>query len=59
MWKIQLTLAINFISSEDNDEEHAVHSKSVNKEIKADEVIEELFGSFVKYIKANWKIDEK
>ena len=47
MWKIQLTLAINFISSEDNDEERAVHSKSVNKEIKADKVIEELFGSFV------------
>ena len=41
--KIQLTIAINFISSKNNDEEHAVHSKIDNKEIminhKADKVI--------------------
>ena len=46
-WKIQLTIAINFMSSEDNDEERAVHSKSDNIEImfndKSDEVIEEFF----------------
>ena len=28
MWKIQLTIANNFISSIDNDEEHVMHSKS-------------------------------
>ena len=43
-WKIQLTLAINFISSKDNDEEEYVMlSKNYNKEImsneKADKVI--------------------
>ena len=49
--KIQLTVAINFISSKDNDEEHVIHSKSDNIEIlindKSDEVIEKLFESFL------------
>ena len=49
LWKIQLTIAINSISSRDTDEERAMHSKSDNMEImindKADEVIEELFQS--------------
>ena len=48
-WKIQLTMAINFISSIDNDEERVMHSKSDNIEImvndEADEVIKELFDS--------------
>ena len=42
--KIQLTIAINFISSKHNDEEHVMHSKSEKMEImindRADEVIE-------------------
>ena len=42
-WKIQLTIANNFISSIDNYEENVMHSKSDNMEImikdKADEVI--------------------
>ena len=41
--KTQLTIANNFISSIDNDEEHLMHSKSDNKEIfindRAPEVI--------------------
>ena len=41
--KIQLTIAINFISSVDNNEEHVMHSKSHNIEImindEANEVI--------------------
>ena len=45
--KIQLTIAINFISSEDTDEEPVIHSKSDSIWImiydKADEVNEELF----------------
>ena len=43
MWKIQLTIANDFIPSIDNDEECVMHSKSDNIEImindKADEVI--------------------
>ena len=46
-WKIQLTIAINFIFSKDNDEEHVRHSKGDNIQImindKANEVIKELF----------------
>ena len=42
-WKIQLTIANNFISSIDNDEEHLIHSKCDNIGImindEADEVI--------------------
>ena len=45
--KIQLTIAINFIFSKDNDEEHVRHSKSDDIKIminnKANEVIKELF----------------
>ena len=33
MWKIQLTVANNFISSIDNDQEHVMHSKRDNIEI--------------------------
>ena len=29
-WKIQLTIAINFISSKDVDEKHLMHSKNDN-----------------------------
>ena len=51
MWKIQLTITINFISykvnDKDNDKEHIRLSKSDNKETmindKAGEVVEELF----------------
>ena len=46
-WKIQLAIAINFVSSEDNDEEHVMHSRSDNTElmINDEEVIEEYFQS--------------
>ena len=46
-WKIQLTRALNVISSKDIDEECVMHSKSDNIEIviydKADRVMEEVF----------------
>ena len=46
-WKIQLTIAINFFSSKNNDEEPVMHSKSDNTEImikdKTNEVIKKLF----------------
>ena len=45
-WKIQLTIANNFMSSMDNDEEPVMHSKRDNLEImindEADKVTEEL-----------------
>ena len=47
--KIQLKIAINFMSSEDNNEECVMHSKSENVKImmndKEDKVIEERFQS--------------
>ena len=49
-WKIQLKLAINFMSSKDTNKEHLIHSKSFNIETtihdKADQVIAELFELF-------------
>ena len=49
--EIQLTLAINFMSSKYNDEERVMRSKSDNIEImnndKENEVIEELFQSLL------------
>ena len=46
-WKIQLTIANNFISSIDNDKDHAIPSKSDNIEItitdEADKVIKNVF----------------
>ena len=50
--KIQLTMAINFISSKDSDETGIVHTKSNNAEImvgsQTDEIIEDLFEFFLK-----------
>ena len=51
IWKIQMTIAINFISSKDNDEGCVIHSKSDNIEImindKVDEVMKLHFLSFL------------
>ena len=48
-WKIQLKIAMNSISSKDNDKERAIHSKIDNIEImindEADEVVKKLFKS--------------
>ena len=50
-WQTQLAIAIKFISSEDNGEKRAMHSKSDNIEImnndKADEITEERFQSLL------------
>ena len=58
-WKIELTIAINFISSKDNDEVHVIHSKSNNIEIttydKAYEASKNFLNRFLKYIKLGWK----
>ena len=59
IWKIQLIISNNFISSLDNDEERVMHSKSDNIEImindEADDIIEELFDS----LKKRFRIDER
>ena len=48
-WKIQLTIAINFISSKDAEEERVMHPRSNNIKftfyIDANEVVDEVFGS--------------
>ena len=50
-WKIQLTMAIKFISSKDSDEICTMHTKSNNVEImmgsETDEIIVDLFNSFL------------
>ena len=55
-WKIQLTIAINFISSIDNDEERVMHSKSDNLEVMvndgADKVTTELFN----FLKSRYQV---
>ena len=52
MWKIHLTIAINFISSKDNGEEVLMNAKSNKKEImindKADEVTKKLLKLIIK-----------
>ena len=56
-WKIQLTMAIDFISSKDSDEIRTVHTKSHNTEIimgnKTDEIIAELFKSLLQNYQKN------
>ena len=56
-WKIELTIANNFISSIDRDEEHLIHSKSDHVETmindKAGEVIKEPFDSLKNRYKNN------
>ena len=51
-WKIQLTMAINFISSKDFDDTRTMHTKINNVEImigsETDEIIKDLFESFLK-----------
>ena len=57
-WKIQLSVAISFISSKpDSDETHITHTKSNNIEIMigsgTNEVIEELFKSLLRKYQEN------
>ena len=50
-WKIQLTMAMNFIFLKDTDEERVMHSKIGNIEIMSsddpEETVEELFESLL------------
>ena len=62
-WKIQLTMAINFISSIDSDETHTMHTKCNNVEImmgsETDEIIEDLFESIAKISRRVRRINER
>ena len=53
--KIQITMSISFISSNDSDETHNLRTKSNNVEImmgdETDEIMDELFNIFHKIIK--------
>ena len=50
-WKIQLTIAINFMSSKDHDQRVVIDSRSNNRELmitdKEDNIIKELFQSLL------------
>ena len=47
-WKIQLTIATNFMSSNNNDEERVMNLKSdIRKIMINDEVVKELFQSLL------------
>ena len=49
IWKIHLTIAINFISSKDSEKEHVIHLNSDNIKFtsycEVNEVVNELFKS--------------
>ena len=51
IWKIQLTIAINFFPPKDDEEERVMHSKSNNIKLtlydNANEVVDELFESLL------------
>ena len=55
-WKIQLTIAINFISSKDVDEEHVRHSKSDNVEFMLYNDVNEVFNELFESLLSRYKI---
>ena len=63
--KIQLTMAINFVSSKDSDETRTIHRKSNNVEImigsETDEIIEDLLSKifFAKISRRVRRINER
>ena len=56
-WKIQLTIIITFMSSDNSHEIRTMHTKSTNIEImmgnETDEIIEKSFESLLQNIKKN------
>ena len=56
MWKIQITIVINFISSMDNDEKHVMHSKSDGIEIMMNDEADEFIKKFLIHLKIDIKI---
>ena len=62
-WKIQVTIAIDFLSSKDDDEERVMHSESDNIECmsydNANEVVNELFESYLSRYQASLETSMK
>ena len=58
-WKIQLTLAINFVFARDNDEERVILSKSNIKEIVINDKGDKVFGKSFKSLLTDSKVDWK
>ena len=55
-WKIQLTIAINFISSEpDSDETRTMYTRSDNVEIMEGSEIDEIIKELFKYLKDRYQ----
>ena len=58
-WKIHLTMAISFFSSKNSEETCTMYSKSDNIEVmmgsETDEIIEELFDSFLQRCQKNFE----
>ena len=59
-WKTQLTMAINFVSSKDTEEEREIYSKSYNIEIiiydiKQTKLSKNLLNHFLIHINWGWK----
>ena len=55
-WKIQLTIAINFISSEpDSDETRTMYTRSNNVEIMEGSEIDEIIKELFKYLKDRYQ----
>ena len=51
--QIQVTVAINFISAKDTDEERVMHSKSDNIELMINDKAHKVFNHFFLYVKLN------
>ena len=61
VWKIQISMRVNFIPSEDTGETRAIYVWSDNIKIMwgndTDDIIRELFGSFLKYYQEEEQIN--
>ena len=59
IWKIQLTMAINFISSKDVDEERLIYTKSDSKQFmtydNVKNIVDELFNTRIIRYQDNFK----
>ena len=56
-WKIQLTITINFIPSEDdNDGKHVMHSKNDNIDIILSDEVDDVIKNFFIHLKIDIKI---
>ena len=55
-WKIELIIAIDFISSKDNDEERVMYSKSSNIEFMTYDNADEVFGELLESLFNRYQI---